>query len=209
MFRLRTSITFIFATLLAACASEGAPVGEVIGDVTTAPARTMEGTLGAGGLTGFQVSAPVGPEDHEVLAVDLSTLRIPGSLLVGRTLRITGKVDRRVTGTLPNGSQIFQEVLIANELVERSAQRVTMTGTLEPRDGGMVLVERIPADAAPEDQSVVVTALEGLSALPPNIIIGQRVTIKGVSAKKHVGAINGQYLVSNELVIVDDVQSAP
>jgi hypothetical protein len=154
---------------------------------------TMEGELQAGGPTGFQISEKIGPEDHEVVAVDFTKVKLPGALLAGRTLRISGKSEMRKVSTLPNGTSILNEVLVAEQIVERTKDRADRTGKLVRRGGGLQLL--VPGDPI---------AIE----IPPNApasLIGKTVRARGVMAHDITSAIADKHLIFNELLLADNV----
>ncbi|MDB4939054.1 MAG: hypothetical protein JWP87_6026 [Labilithrix sp.] len=207
------SVLLCVATFTTGCASsrdDGGddPVGAADEEVRTQTTATLEGKLTAGGITGFQITEARGPEDREVVAVDLAGLRLSGALLVKRTLRIRGRLEKRETGTLPNGTRILQDVFVAREVVEKTADDLTLTGTLEKRSSDWVVVERTPANAAPVDQDVEETAFEAPPGFVGASLRGKTVRVEGKLARKFVGAIRDRFLVERPVLIATSVVPA-
>jgi hypothetical protein len=189
------------------CASADESVDAVGGsadEITAAAPNTVVGKVRVGDLTGFEVVEPNGDEQI-VTALDLSAMDVPGSMLVGKTLRVRGKFEKRQVGTLPNGTKILREVIVAKELVEMTNQPVTLTGELVRRGDGFAIVEHTPEDAAPADQDTTETALELAPLVSTTSLVGQKVTAKGFHGSNIVGAVpgfaSGFFLIQRELVL--------
>jgi hypothetical protein len=121
------------AFVLPACSGEVSSVSdaqETASEVQSRRVVTIEGRFEAGGPTDFQIAEKIGPEDTTVTAVDLGRLELPGRLLVGKTLRIRGSLERREVSRLPNGTKISNDVLVARQIIERENREVTFVGTL-------------------------------------------------------------------------------
>src|SRR5262249_25684810 len=155
-------------------------------------------------LTGFEVVEPNGDEQI-VTALDLSAMDVPGSLLVGKTLRVRGKLEKRQVGTLPNGTKILREVIVAKELVDMTNHPVTLKGELVRRGAGFAIVERTPEDAAPADQDTTETAIELAPLVSTTGLVGHKVTAKGFHGSNIVGAVpgtaSGFFLIQRDLVL--------
>jgi hypothetical protein len=164
-------------------------------EVKAKSARTMEGELQADpeSPTGFQISEKIGREDHEVVAVDFSKAKLPGALLAGKTLRITGKSEMRKVGSLPNGTSILNEVLVADQVVERTKDRADRTGKLVRGAGGLQLL--VPGDPI----SIELPANASAS------LIGKTVRAKGTLAHDITGAIADKHLIFHELLVADSI----
>jgi hypothetical protein len=197
-------------SLLVGCAggSDDQPApGESSDEVKTASLKTLEGNFGVGGVTGFQIVEAQG-EDHNVVAVDLATMKIPGTLLVGKPLRIRGKIEMRSAGALPNGTQILREVMIAKEIVQKENKPASIKGELIRKGSGFAVVVRTPENAQPQDQDVDETALELASGIEPSALVGKRVTVLGESADKIVGVVADRFLIINKIVIATQIKGS-
>ena len=188
----------------AANAEESAALGGSADELKAATPNTVVGKVRAGDLTGFEVVAPNGDE-QEVTALDLTAMDVPGSLLVGKTLRVRGKIEMRQVGTLPNGTKIMREVIVAKELVETTNHPVTLKGELVRRGAGFAIVERTPENAAPEDQDTTETAIELAPHVSTTGLVGDKVTAKGFQGSNIVGAVpgvaGGFFLIQRELLL--------
>ena len=205
-----TAVVVASMSLLVGCAggSEDQPApGESSDEVKVASLKTLEGAFEAGGLTGFQIIEPQG-EDRNVVAVDLTKMKIPGDLLVNKQLRIRGKIEMRSVGALPNGTQILREVMIAQQIVQKLKKPASIKGELARKGAGFVVVLRTPENGRPEDQHVEEIPLELASGIEPSALVGKRVTVLGEQADNIVGVVAEKFLIINQLVIASQIKAS-
>jgi hypothetical protein len=172
--------------------------------------EVSRGKLERGEPTPLSIVEKVGPEDSNHRPLDLTKTNIAGAearlleVFRDNEFFVRGDVTQRDSGrVLPNGSRIFNEVIVVSRIATIKEEHARADGLLQRTNGAFRVVRTSGTGADTDDASSFDLDLGSLA--PPDALVGKHVTVEGTLARELKSVLHDTFFISNDLMIATSI----